>query len=71
MTTISISPTQHADEVHDELLEAIQKLKNPARKLIPRKLATALKSLATTTTNTSKQAQRVEESQISEGEASI
>ena len=43
------TPKQHANEVHDELMEAIQKLEAPAKKLILTKLAAALQSLAAAT----------------------
>ena len=43
------TPKQHANEVHDELMDAIQKLEAPAKKLILTKLAAALQSLAAST----------------------
>ena len=43
------TPKQHANEVHDELMDAIQKLEAPAKKLILTKLTAAMQSLAAST----------------------
>ena len=53
------------NEVHDELMDAIQKLEAPAKKLILTKLAAALQSLAAA--NAPQQIQRVAEPDPEEG----
>ena len=59
-----ITPKQHANEVHDELMDAIQKLEAPAKKLILTKLVAALQSLAAA--NVPQPIQRVAEPETEE-----
>jgi len=60
---------QHANEVHGELIDAIQKLEAPAKKLILTKLATALQSLSAA--NDPQPIQRVAVPETTEDEPSI
>ena len=60
---------QHANEVHGELIDAIQKVEAPAKKLILAKLATALQSLSAA--NDPQPIQRVAVPETTEDEPSI
>ena len=63
------TPKQYDNEVHDDLMDAIQKLEAPAKKLTLTNLAAALQSLAAA--NAHQQIQRVAEPENKKDEPSI
>ena len=62
------TPTEHASEVYDELVEAVHKLKGNTRKQILKRIA---KTLQTMTSQNTTAVQRVGEDSTSEGEEPV